>query len=57
MGGARNFRDYPVWKEAVDYATFVYEVTSKMPWLTMLTLVTTRQSSSKLGSVLAAPRV
>lgn len=32
MGGARNFRDYPVWQEAVEYATFVYEVTSKMPW-------------------------
>ena len=30
--GARNFREYPVWKEAVDYATFVYEVTGKMPW-------------------------
>ena len=30
--GARNFRDYPVWNEAVDYATYVYEVTSKMPW-------------------------
>ena len=32
MGGARDFRKYPVWKEAVDYATFVYEVTGKMPW-------------------------
>ena len=32
MAGARNFREYPVWKEAVDYATFVYKVTSKMPW-------------------------
>lgn len=32
MAGARNFREYPVWKEAVDYATYVYEVTSKMPW-------------------------
>ena len=30
--GARNFREYPVWKEAVDYATYVYEVTSQMPW-------------------------
>lgn len=28
----RNFREYPVWKEAVDYATFVYEVTGKLPW-------------------------
>ena len=32
MAGARNFREYSVWKEAVDYATFVYKVTSKMPW-------------------------
>lgn len=30
--GARNFRDYPVWNEAVDYATYVYEVTGQMPW-------------------------
>jgi hypothetical protein len=39
--GARNFRDYPVWNEAVEYATYVYDVTGQMPWLTMLTLVTT----------------
>ena len=32
MAGARDFRKYPVWQEAVDYATFVYEVTSNMPW-------------------------
>jgi len=32
MGGARNFRDYPVWNEAVDYATYVYEITGQMPW-------------------------
>lgn len=32
MGGARNFREYPVWNEAVDYATYVYEVTGQMPW-------------------------
>lgn len=30
--GPRNFRDYSVWNEAVDYATYVYEVTSQMPW-------------------------
>ena len=29
---ARNFRNYKVWQEAVDYATFVYKVTSQMPW-------------------------
>ena len=32
MGGARNFRDYSVWSEAVDFATSVYEVTGRMPW-------------------------
>ena len=31
MAGARNFRDYPVWNEAVDYATYVYEVTGRLP--------------------------
>lgn len=30
--GARNFREYSVWQEAVDFATFIYEVTGKMPW-------------------------
>lgn len=29
---ARNFREYPVYKSALDYATFVYQVTDKMPW-------------------------
>ena len=29
--GPRNFRESPVWKEAVDYATFVYEVTGELP--------------------------
>ena len=30
--GARNFRDYSVWKEAVDLATHIYKITSDMPW-------------------------
>ena len=30
--GPRDFRKYSVWQDAVDYATFVYKVTSKMPW-------------------------
>lgn len=29
---ARNFRQYPVWQMAVDYATKVYKITSEMPW-------------------------
>lgn len=32
VGKARNFREYKVWRDAVDYATIVYEVTSQMPW-------------------------
>ena len=32
MAGARNFRDYAVWKESVDYATYVYDLTGNMPW-------------------------
>lgn len=31
-GKARNFRDYQVWQNAVDYATLVYEITTKLPW-------------------------
>lgn len=30
--GARDFRKYSVWQEAVDFATYVYEVTGTMPW-------------------------
>ena len=29
---ARNFRNYKVWQDAVDYATKVYKITSEMPW-------------------------
>ena len=29
---ARNFRNYKVWQDAVDYASKVYKVTSDMPW-------------------------
>lgn len=32
MAGARNFREYSVWNEAVDYATYVYKVTGQMTW-------------------------
>ena len=28
----RNFRNYKVWQDAVDYASKVYKVTSDMPW-------------------------
>lgn len=30
--GPRNFREYPVWKESVDFASLVYEVTGNLPW-------------------------
>lgn len=29
---ARNFRNYKVWNDALDYASRVYKVTSEMPW-------------------------
>lgn len=32
MKSARNFRDYPVWQDAVDFATHVYKITGDMPW-------------------------
>lgn len=32
MAGARNFRNYKVWQDAVDYASLIYKVTSEMPW-------------------------
>ena len=31
-GNARNFRNYKVWQDAVQYATKVYKVTSEMSW-------------------------
>ena len=29
---ARNFRNYKVWQDVVEYASKVYKVTSEMPW-------------------------
>ena len=29
---ARNFRNYPVWQQAVEYATKVYKITADMPY-------------------------
>ena len=29
---ARNFRNYKVWQDAVDFATKVYKITAEMPW-------------------------
>lgn len=29
---SRNFRDYPVWQDAVDFATQVYKITGDLPW-------------------------
>lgn len=28
----RNFRNYKVWRDAVDFSTKIYQVTDKMPW-------------------------
>lgn len=32
MNTARNFHNYKVWQDAVNFATQVYEVTSQLPW-------------------------
>lgn len=32
MNTSRNFRDYKVWQDAVDYATQVYKITASLPW-------------------------
>ena len=29
---ARNFREYKVWQDAVDYVSLVYKTTSQLPW-------------------------
>lgn len=29
---ARNFREYPVWQEAVNFSVAIYKHTSDMPW-------------------------
>ena len=29
---ARNFRQYKVWQDAVDYSSKIYQLTSGMPW-------------------------
>lgn len=33
---ARNFRNYKVWQDAVDYASKVYKITTRMPWFEKL---------------------
>lgn len=32
MGHARNFREFKVWKDAVDFSAIIYKTTEKMPW-------------------------
>ncbi len=32
MDQTRDFHNYKVWQDAVAYATYIYEVTSKMPY-------------------------
>lgn len=32
MDKARNFRNYKVWQDAVEYSTLIYQQTDKMPW-------------------------
>ena len=32
MDKARNFRNYKVWQDAVEYSSMIYQQTDKMPW-------------------------
>jgi len=32
MGHARNFKDFPVWQESVDFCSSIYNACSSMPW-------------------------
>lgn len=57
MGNSRNFREYSVWKEAVDFATSVYEITSKMPWFEKKGLCDQLQRAAvSISSNIADPR-
>ena len=31
-GKTRNFRNYQVWQDAVEFASHVYKITTEMPW-------------------------
>ena len=57
MAGARNFREYSVWKEAVSFATCVYEVTGKLPWFEKKGLCDQLQRAAvSISSNIADPR-
>ena len=32
MNIARNFREYQMWQDAVELATYIYKITNGMPW-------------------------
>lgn len=32
MGHARNFREFKVWQDAVEFSTLIYKITSQLPW-------------------------
>lgn len=32
MNTARNFREYKVWQDAVEFVTLVYQISSQFPW-------------------------
>ena len=57
MAGARNFREYSVLKEAVSFATCVYEVTGKLPWFEKKGLCDQLQRAAvSISSNIADPR-
>ena len=32
MGHARNFREFPVWQDSVDFCTTIYKACESLPW-------------------------
>ena len=54
MEKARNFRNYKVWQDAVEYSTKIYQQTDKMPWFEKKGLCDQLQRASvSIGSNIA----
>lgn len=54
MDKARNFRNYKVWQEAVEYSVKIYQQTDKMPWFEKKGLCDQLQRASvSIGSNIA----
>ncbi len=54
MDKARNFRNYKVWQDAVEYSVKIYQQTDKMPWFEKKGLCDQLQRASvSIGSNIA----